>query len=115
MNTPSRARSSGSISSRSLPSYVDRAAGDFVAGMAGQHPRERALARAVRSHDGVHLPGVDRERQPLQNFLVLGPDAEVFDFEQHAVSSSFNLIRVGPHPQAPVTSRPVPIRPSLRG
>ena len=36
----------------------DRAAGDLVRRIAGQHLRERALAGAVRPHDGVHLAGV---------------------------------------------------------
>ena len=39
----------------------DLAAGDFVAGMPGQRAGERALARAVGPHDGVHFARVHRE------------------------------------------------------
>ena len=68
MNTPSRARSSGLIASRSRPSY-DTSPSVTVVGMARQHARERALARAVRSHDGVDLAGVDAEVDAAQDRL----------------------------------------------
>ena len=35
------------------------AAGDLVTGTAGEHVGERALARAVRAHDGVHFARID--------------------------------------------------------
>ena len=79
MNTPSQARSSGDIASRSLPLKVDRAAGDFVGRMAGQHAGERALARAVRAHDGVHLAGVHRQVEAFEDVFALGAHAEIFD------------------------------------
>ena len=51
---------------------LDRAAGDFVGGMPGQHAGERALARAVGPHDGVHLARLHREVDALQNVAPLG-------------------------------------------
>ena len=59
-NTPSGRPLLGSSSSRSSPSKIDAAAGDLVAVAAGEHLGERALAGAVRAHDGVHLAGADR-------------------------------------------------------
>ena len=41
--------------------------------MAGQRARQRALARPVRPHDGVHLARVHGEAQPLENVLAFGP------------------------------------------
>ena len=54
-------------------------AGDFVAGMAGQGARERALAGAVRPHDGVHLARVHVEAEAFENVFIFRLDAEVFD------------------------------------
>ena len=49
----------------------DRAAGDLVRRIPGEHLRERALARAVRPHDGVHFARRSTVRSmPLQNLLV---------------------------------------------
>ena len=64
---PSRARSSGASASRSLPVEADLPVRHLVAGPAGEHVRERALARAVRAHDGVHLAGAHDEVEPLQD------------------------------------------------
>ena len=54
-NTPAAARSSGSMRQQVLAVEGHAAAGDLVALAAGQHVGERALARAVRAHDRVHL------------------------------------------------------------
>ena len=51
--------------------------------MAGEHTRERALAGAVRSHDGVHFAGADAERQALQNVLALGAGAQIANLKHH--------------------------------
>jgi hypothetical protein len=45
----------------------DRAGGDLVLGRAHQRRRERALARAVGSHDGVDLAGADGQVEPPQD------------------------------------------------
>ena len=45
------------------------ALGDVVVGLAGEHMRERRLARAVRAHDGVHLPFSTVRSRPLRIFL----------------------------------------------
>ena len=59
----------------------DLAAGDFVAGLAGDDVGERRLAGAVRPHDRVHLALVHRERQPVENLALLDTDLQIFDFE----------------------------------
>src|SRR5699024_2259808 len=43
----------------------------LIAVAARQHIAERALARAVRPHDGMHLAGRDLQREPLEDALVL--------------------------------------------
>ena len=65
--TPSRARSSADSASRSLPLIGDAALGDLIAGAAGEHAGQRALAGAVRPHDRMHLAGADAEVDPLQD------------------------------------------------
>ena len=58
--------------------------GDLIRLAAGEHLRERALARAVAAHDRVHLAGVDRQVDALEDHpLLAGGDAgvEVFDFK----------------------------------
>ena len=45
------------------------ACGDGERRVAGKDLRERALARAVRSHDRVHLAGLDGEIDAAKNFL----------------------------------------------
>ena len=54
--------------------------------MAGQHLRQRALAGAVRTHDGVHLAGVDREIDALEDLLVAGARVKVSDFQHRRCS-----------------------------
>jgi hypothetical protein len=55
----------------------DVARGDLVLAVAHERVRERALARAVRAHDRVHLALVHRERQALQDLLALHAHVEV--------------------------------------
>ena len=43
--------------------------GDLVLGGGQQRAGQRALARAVGAHDGVHLAGVDGQRQPAQDLV----------------------------------------------
>ena len=61
---------------------ADGAPRDRVGRMARQDLSERALAGAVRAHDGVYLAGVDAQRDPAQDFLPLGGSVEVGDLEQ---------------------------------
>ena len=70
----------------------DVAAGHLVLRVAGQRTRQRALARAVRPHDGVHLAGVDGEVDPLEDLLAFGPNLQILD-SQHAMSSR-RILRV---------------------
>ena len=69
-NTPARARSSGAMREQVLAAIDDAAGRDLVVLAARQDLRERALARAVRAHDGVHLAGRHVQRQALQDFAV---------------------------------------------
>ena len=70
-NSPSAARSSGSIARRSTPVQRRRALGHLVAVAARQHVAERRLARAVRPHDRMHLAGPNLEVDALEDRLVL--------------------------------------------
>ena len=45
------------------------ATGDLVARAAGEHIGQRALARAIGTHDGVHFARVHRQRQSVQHVL----------------------------------------------
>ena len=47
------------------------ALGDLVSVAAGEHAGQRALAGAVRPHDGMDLAGVDLEVDAAQDFLVV--------------------------------------------
>jgi hypothetical protein len=55
--------------------------GDDVEFAAGQHLGQRALAGAVGPHDGVHLAGINGERDTLQDFAIANGGVQVFDFE----------------------------------
>ena len=55
----------------------DLACGDGVARPAGQHVGERALAGAVRAHDGVDLAGLHREVEAAQDLVVADPGVKV--------------------------------------
>ena len=52
------------------PSMQHLAAGHRVIGMPGDHLGERALARAVRAHDGMHFSPGHGEGQAADNLLV---------------------------------------------
>ena len=56
-----------------------RTAQDLVAGATHQHVGQRALARAVRSHDGVDLATADGQGQALQDLAPGDAGAEVLD------------------------------------
>ena len=59
----------------------DFAAGDFIAGLAGDDVRQRRFAGAVRPHDRVHLARVHRQRQPVEDLTLLDTNLQIFDFE----------------------------------
>ena len=65
--TPCAARSSGARASRSRPCR-DLSGGDVVAFPPGENVGQRALSRAVRSHDRVHFAGIDLEVDPPRDF-----------------------------------------------
>ena len=54
-NSPARARWCGVHRQQVLPVQLDPPAGDLVTGVAHDGEPERALARAVRAHQGVDL------------------------------------------------------------
>ena len=64
------------------PLVAHRAGGDLIAGTAGQHVREGALARAVRSHDGVYFADPHLQREPVQDLLALDADVQIVDGEE---------------------------------
>lgn len=59
----------------------DVALGDDVVGVAGDRLGHRGLPGSVRPHDGMDLAGIDRQGDPLDDFLVPGGDVQVLDFE----------------------------------
>jgi hypothetical protein len=71
----------------------DRAT-DVVAVASGERVGERALARAVGAHDGVHLAGADIEVEPLEDLLVANGGGEVLDVQhQPTLPSRLTLSR----------------------
>ena len=48
---------------------------------ARQHLRQRALARPVGAHDGVHFAGIHREIDALENFAIANRGVQIFNFE----------------------------------
>src|SRR5206468_3246211 len=61
------------------------AAADVVTVAARKHRSQRALAAAVRAHDGVDFARVDGEADALEDLFALNARAEVFDFENGLV------------------------------
>ena len=59
----------------------DVTGGHGVIGVAGDDFSQRAFARTVRSHDGVHLPGRKIKAQAAENFAVADADVKIVDFE----------------------------------
>ena len=57
----------------------DLALGDLEARVAHDHVRERRLARAVRSHQGVDLAAADGQVDAAQDLLLTGADVKVSD------------------------------------
>src|SRR5438105_9228972 len=51
--------------------------------MAGEHLGQRALSRAVRPHDRVHLAGPHREVDAFEDLRPLHGRVEMLDLEQH--------------------------------
>ena len=68
-----------------------RAARDLVVRLAGQYMGERRLARAVRSHDGVHLARVHGEVQALEDLPAIHRDLKVLDIEHCHVAILYKL------------------------
>ena len=54
---------------------------DSVIGMPHQRIRQRGLACAVRSHDGVHLALLHGQVKAFQDFLIFDTYVEVFDLK----------------------------------
>src|SRR5690606_14079120 len=65
-----------------LAAVAHRAAGCRVRRVAGKQLRERALARAVRPHDRVHLPRAHGEVHALQYLAIADAGVEIAYLEQ---------------------------------
>ena len=85
----------------------DLAARDDVFGMTGQRAGQRALARAVGPHDGVHFARVHVEVDPLEDLLVFRLDLQILDIEHFSLRF---LDTLGGSRAAPTTYQP-----NLRG
>jgi len=64
-----------------FPVVNNFAGGHLVKIPAGQDLRERAFARAVGSHNGVHFAGVDGQVDALENFASGDIGMQILDFE----------------------------------
>ena len=53
----------------------------LVAVPARQDRRQRALAAAVRAHDGVDFAGIDPQVDAFENLFALHPGGEVLNFQ----------------------------------
>ncbi len=60
------------------------ATGDLITRASGEHVSERALARTIRAHDGVHFARVQCERQALQYILAADLGGQIRNFEQRS-------------------------------
>ena len=76
-----------------------RAAGHFVFRMAGQRPRQGALAGAVGPHDGVHLAGVHREIDAAEDLFAFGLYLQI-GYLKHSDCLFLDCSR-GPTPASP--------------
>jgi hypothetical protein len=73
-----------------LPVEGHLAAGHLVRRVPGEHLRERALARAVRPHDGVHLARVHGEVDAVEDLLVADGGRQILDIE-HGVEPVWDV------------------------
>src|SRR6266566_3888136 len=81
-----------------LPFVPHLTGGDRVGRMAGEHLSERALPRAVRPHDRMHLAGLHRQVDALEDLAALDGGVEIPNLEQHVSRLPFPLSR---HPTLP--------------
>jgi hypothetical protein len=80
--------------------------GHFVGRVTGKHIGQRALAGSVRTHDGVNFTRVDREVNPLEDFLVLDRRVKILDFKHWSFAGIRHGFRVNP----PDCFNPHPVR-----
>src|SRR5262249_17118065 len=65
-----------------------RAFGDLVGLLAGEHVRERRLARSVRAHDGVHFALVHGQVEPFEDLAPVDRHVQLLDLQHcHVVRS----------------------------
>ena len=94
-----------------VPVVEHLSAGHHVFGMPRQDARQRALAGAVRPHDGVHFAGLDVKIDALEDLLVLGFDLEILDIEHFRTFGFLGglclllLVRGGAPPPPPASAR----------
>src|SRR5712692_1010082 len=58
------------------------ALGHDVVGLAGEHVRERRLARSVRAHDGMHATLTDLQVETVEDVLAVDLDVQILHFQQ---------------------------------
>jgi hypothetical protein len=85
---PFQARSSGREFEQVLALVGHGAFGHFVFFPARQDVRKGALARAVRTHDGVHFTSLHFEVQSFQDLLAFDVGVEVFDLQHWQILDS---------------------------
>lgn len=62
-----------------LPFEGDGTFGHFILLAPGQYIGQRALARSVRPHNGMHFTGFDLKVKTLQNEFVINTHLQIFD------------------------------------
>src|SRR5581483_3801041 len=78
--------------------------GDLVSRPPGEHVGEGALARAVRSHDGVHFAGRDLEVEAVQHFVAADGGVQIVDLE-HGCRACHELRSAQPTAPSRLTAR----------
>src|SRR4051812_119257 len=73
----------------------DLTVGHLVLGISHQRVRERALTRAVRTHQGMDLALVHREVEPLQDGLAVDPDVKIANFQRGCGAHKLLPFRTG--------------------
>ena len=77
-----------------LAAVDDFAAGDLVAVAPGEDAGQRALAGAVRPHDGVDFAGVDGEVDAFEDLPALDAGGEVSDGEDGLLGHGWGRIEI---------------------
>jgi hypothetical protein len=68
--------------------------GDLVRRVSGQHLRQRALARAIGAHDGMHFTGVHGERNALENGLAVNRGVKIVDLKHQSMECDGEMKKI---------------------